>query len=187
MNRDETAKLVAVMLAAVPSNRIDARQVPSMIDAYADLLGDLSYAQCNAALRVLLQTRTWLPSVADIRGAVTELLAGPVRGGGDAWGEVLRTIAAKGAYREPGRDFAFQDPITARCVSAFGWKSLCLSENATADRARFIELYDKLAAQGRRETQAPSLGAASEHRQLEQGNATELVSGLALRLAGGRS
>lgn len=168
MNREETAKIVTVMLAAVPSNRVDARSVPSMIEAYTSLLSDITYEQCNAALRVLLQTRTWLPSVADIRATALELARGPRRAGGDAWGGVIRAISAEGVYRTPGVDFVFRDPVTARCVAALGWENLCNSENPQSDRARFIELYDKLAEQDRKEQQAPLLSAAAEQRRLER-------------------
>lgn len=167
MTLEEAGKLVAVMLAAVPTHRVDPRQVPQMRSAYADLLSDLTYEQCNAALRVLLQTRTWLPSVADIRSTALEMKRGPRRAGGDAWGGVLRAISAEGVYRRPGVDFSFSDPVTARCVAAFGWENLCNSELPQADRARFIELYDKLAEQDRKEQQAPQLAAARESRQLE--------------------
>ncbi len=175
MNRTEASRLVTVMLQAVPSNRVDPRNVPGMIDAYADLLSDLTYEQCNAGLRVLLRTRTWLPSVADIRAAALELARGPVRAGGDAWGGVLRAIAAEGAYRTPGVDFTFSDPVTAQCVEALTWQTLCLSENPTAERARFIELYDKLATQSHRELQAPELAAARSARSLERGSGATIA------------
>ena len=41
----------------------------------------------------------------------------------------------------------FTDPVTAQCVASLRWRELCDSENQAADRARFVELYDKLAAQ----------------------------------------
>jgi hypothetical protein len=184
MTHDEAARLVAVMLAAVPSHRVDAKSIPGMIAAYRDLLDDLSYEQCNAALRVLLQTRTWLPSVADIRSTALEITRGPVRAGGEAWGSVLRAISAEGVYRQPGVDFVFADPVTAQCVAAFGWQNLCSSENPTADRARFVELYDKLATQHRREQQSPALAAAAEVRELGRGQVDALVSSITKRLTG---
>jgi len=153
-----------------------------MINAYADLLGDLKYEQCNAALRVLLQTRTWLPSVADLRSAALELQRGPVRAGGDAWGSVLKAIAREGVHRDPGTDFVFSDPATARCVEAFGWRNLCNSENQVADRARFVELYDKIASQGQREAQSPTLAAAAEHRTQLASGASALVASVTKRL-----
>jgi hypothetical protein len=164
VTRDQAGKLIAVMLAAVPSHRVDAKSVPDMIAAYADLLGDLSYELCNAALRSLLQTRTWLPSVADIRATAIELKHGPVRTGGEAWGAVLQAMKSEGAYRFPGIDFRFTDRVTASCVASLGWKELCLSENQVSDRARFIELYDGLATQDSRESRSPVLAAARDRR-----------------------
>jgi hypothetical protein len=182
VTHDEAARLVAVMFSAVPSHRVEAKAVPAMINAYADLLGDLTYAQCNAALRVLLQTSTWLPSVAEIRAAALEVDRGPVRAGGDAWGDVLRAVSRYGAYRRPGEDFTFADPVVARCVQSLGWQQICASENVTADRAQFIRLYDTTAGQTHRQAQAPMLAAGAEQRALD---ASGLVANLARQLGGG--
>ena len=190
MNRSEAGRLVAVLVSAYPQQgaKLDAERVRLMIDTFAALLGDLGYEQANAALTVLIQTRTWMPSVAEIRGAALELARGAVRPGGEAWGGVLRAIAAEGAYRSPGSDFAFADPITAHCVAALGWQNLCSSENPVADRARFIELYDQTAAQSRRDLQSPALAAAKEQRRIDRANpAAVLVDGVARRLQGGES
>lgn len=169
MNRQEAAKLVAVVIASCPaqSSRLDEKRTTAMVDAFESLLGDLTYEQANAALRVLLQTRPYMPAVADIRATALEIARGPIRAGGDAWGGVLAAIKAEGAWRNPGTDFVFRDPVTARCVAALGWQELCLSENTIADRARFIDMYDKLAAQSQREAQSPSLAAARDARELD--------------------
>lgn len=170
MNRQEAARIVAVIMHACPSQatRIDRDRAAGMVDAYEALLADLSYEQCNAAVRILLQTKNWMPSVAEIRAAVVELERGPVRPGGEAWGQVKAAIGRYGSYRTPGTDFTFTDPVTARCVSALGWQTLCLSENEPADRARFIELYDRLAAQSHREALSPMLAAANEQKRIER-------------------
>lgn len=180
MNRQEAAKLVYVMVAATgQSPRFDTKALDAMVDAYAALLADLDYARCNAAVRVLLQSKNWIPAVADIRKVVLELERGPERPAGEAWGEVLKAIGRYGAYRLPGVDFEFSDPEVGRCVKALGWKVLCLSENQTADRARFLELYGSVAAQERREQQVPLLAAAREARE-QRGlqSAGDLVAGL---------
>lgn len=166
MNKQEAAKLVSTLLGANPATaaRLDRATSLSMVDAYHTLLEDIPYETVSAAARVLLQTRAFIPSAAELRGAALELVQGSVAPGGEAWGKVLRAIQERGAYRQPGVDFVFHDPTTAQCVAALGWQALCLSENPVADRARFIEMYDKLAAQQRREHQAPILGAAKEAR-----------------------
>jgi hypothetical protein len=171
MTASEAAKLVAVMLVAFPSqaHRLsDSRQQTALAEVFADLLGDLSYEQCNAALRVLIQTRQFMPTVAEIRATAIDIMRGPQPSGADQWGNVLRAMRERGAYRTPGVDFVFNDPITAKCVQQMHWQTLCLSENSVADRARFIELYDKLASEARREVQAPLLAAAREQREQRQ-------------------
>lgn len=181
MNRTEAGRVVASMMAASPTQaaKLDRARVESMINTYADLLDDISYEHANAALRVLLQTRTWMPSVAEIRATVIELVRGPVRASGDAWGSVLDSIRRYGAYRSPGVDFQFQDPLVARCVASMGWQSLCLSESSVADRSRFCDLYDKLATQSLREAQAPLLEIASAAREDRIASVADLTRQLA--------
>jgi hypothetical protein len=189
VTRPEAAKLVAVIIAACPAqgSKLDRERQLAMVDAFEALLGDLEYTHAAAAVRVLLQTRTWMPSVADIRATVVELERGPVRAGGDAWGGVLAAMKREGAYREPGTDFVFRDPVTMRCVQRLGWQELCLSENTIADRARFIQLYDELAQQARKEQASPMLAAAEERRRevVAAGDAVARVLTLAKGVSGG--
>jgi len=190
MNRQEAAKLVAVVIASCPaqSSKLDTQRQLAMVDAFASLLDDMTYEQASAAVRVLLQTRSWMPSVADIRATALELARGPVAPGGDAWGQVLKAISRYGIYRQPGVDFSFPDAVTAKCVQALGWTQLCNSENQVADRARFVELYDKLAAQSHRESLSPVLTAAKEARDARElpESTSPVVLQLAAKLGGTR-
>ncbi len=63
----------------------------------------------------------------------------------------------------------FPDPTTMRCVELMQWSKLCSSENEVADRARFVELYDKLAVQDRRKQLSESLPAMQRYRAIEAG------------------
>lgn len=179
MTEPEAARIVAVICTAYPqqATKLDREQKLGMASTFALMLDDIPYDRANAALRVLIQTRTWMPSVADIRATVAELERGPVRPGGDAWGEVLAKVSRFGSYRTPGVDFAFTDDLVARCVQSLGWQNICLSENAVADRARFIELYDKFATEKRKETVAPLLGEVREAREAV-GAANDIVKQL---------
>lgn len=169
MTKQEVSKLLAVLQAAYPGVRIAPERAESMVSAWSDLLSDLTYEQCNAALRHLLQTRTFMPSVAEIRAGVAQLTHGRVRSGGEAWGGVVRAMRQEGAYRTPGVEFSFSDPVTARCVMLMDWQYLCLSEATVADRARFIELYDQLARAFRDEVHSPALAQAREVAALRNG------------------
>jgi hypothetical protein len=167
VTRSETIKLVTVMVSATAQGaKLDEDAIASMVEAYGSLLADLPYERCNAAMHVLLRSQPFMPAVAEIRAAVVELEHGPIRPGGDAWGSVVKAMKCEGSYKTPGVDFSFADPLIARCVAALGWKELCSSEFPVSDRARFIELYDSLARQARREEQVPELAAARVRRDL---------------------
>lgn len=163
MTELQIKKLVAVMVAAHPSSKVSEESIA----VYARMLADLDYPAANAAVEQLLATSKWMPTVAEIRERVVSLHAGEVRAGGEAWGSVLKAIRGAGRYRIPGADFAFIDPVTAECVAAMSWVELCDSENPTADRARFIELYDQLATRHRRAQLSEGLPAMQRFRALQ--------------------
>lgn len=144
MTEPEARKLVAVAVASCPTQggRMGKDQVADMGTAWAMLLEDIEYADGAAALKRWLATSHWLPAPAQIRTIVAEAKHGRRRPGGDAWGDVLAEVGRTGRYRNP----RFADPLVARAVDAFGWVNICDSENQHADRARFVELYDRLAA-----------------------------------------
>jgi hypothetical protein len=142
MTKTEVAKLVALLAAAFPASRwSEASQ-----RVYEDRLADLDVDSASKAVARLIGTAEFMPTIAAIRSATADLRLGPVRPGGDAWGDVQDAVRQVGGY-EPCPDFA--DPVVARCVDRFGWRALCFEGDGTADRARFIELYDRLAREQR--------------------------------------
>jgi hypothetical protein len=163
MTQAEAARLVAVLMAAYPTNKASAQTSA----VYERMLADLDYPAANAAVERLLASAKWMPTVAEIRETALALAVGEQKPGGQAWGTVLKAVGEQGSYRRPGTDFVFADATTARCVDLMGWDRLCLSENEIADRARFIELYDRLAVQDRRKLLSESLPAMQRYRAIE--------------------
>lgn len=169
MQQSEAGKLVAVILAAYPTQArtIDGERAALMVEVWRELLDDIPYSVASTALRGLLQSTKWMPSIAEVREAVLELERGPQRPGGDAWGDVLRAVSVFGYYRSP----AFDDPLVEQCVHALGWRTICVSdETDPSTRARFIDLYDRKAGTMRREQQAPILAAARDARITSAGS-----------------
>lgn len=191
MSPTEAHQLVNRALAArpTPASFLDAVTIKGMIAIWADILADIDLADGYAALKRWIADDAnagKLPEPGQIRRIVDEARNGRRRHGGDAWGDVLREIGATGRYREP----RFADPVTAAVVGRLGWRELCDSENAVADRARFVQLYDQLAAEvvsdravatlpGVARPAQPAIGAAAD--------ALRLVSASTKRLAGGGS
>ena len=170
MTEEQTQMLVTVLVTSFPNTmvRLSAEQQRQTMATYRRMLGDLDYAVANAAVERLLATSRFMPTVAEIRDAALSLTTTEQVAGGEAWGDVLKAVARYGAYRIPGTDFAFADPLVAKSVACLGWQNLCLSENQPADRARFIELYDKLTQTERRLQLSEGLPAMQRYRAIQE-------------------
>ena len=178
MTEAEAEQAITMALAVLPQHArsLDAAAISATAKGWAWILDDIESRDVLGALKRHLATSKWLPTPAEIRTIVDEAAHGRRRNGGDAWGDVRREIGRAGRYRAP----RFDDAITALAVSRLGWVELCDSENAVADRARFIELYDRLAATSRREEQSPMLGDATAVRSLQD---RQGANGIVLQLA----
>lgn len=197
MTRQEAARIVAVILASYPTQAeklLNPKRQVAMVEAFESLLSDVSYEHANAAVRALVQTSKFMPSIAEIRASALELVRGPVRAGVDAWGDLrqLRAFRDRDAMTEV-------DPLVLQVCQRYGWIEwrtyfrgsedieqwhVVTSEHEASDRARFAELYDKLASQAQREAQSPLLAAAREAR--EGGAASALVADVAKQLSAPR-
>lgn len=172
MTQLQIKKLVAAMVAAFPTNKI----TPESVAVYERMLGDLDYAASAAAVAQLVATSRWMPTVAEVRERAFALQSGEVRAGGEEWGSVVRAIGRYGRNRVPGVDFAFSCPVTHEAVRGLGWVALCDSEHQASDRARFVELYDKLAIQARRAALTEALPAVRRLRESQEPPRLRLVA-----------
>ena len=149
MKRKEVAQVVAMLAAAYPNANI----TDTTSSVYERMLADLDFETTERAVARLLGSSRFLPTIAEIRAAATELTIGPVRTGVEAYDELMQAVRAHGRCYggEPAPEFA--DPIIARAVGVWGsWNDLCSSpSDDPGGRARFIELYDELAKRGRQD------------------------------------
>jgi hypothetical protein len=147
----EAQKLIIALVTAFPNEWrfLDADQQESTRKLYRHMMRDLDVTACAAACARLVATRKKMPTIAEIRDATAAQMNGRRVLGGEAWGSVTKAIAREGRRKKPGEDFRFRNPVTARVVDAMGWEYLCnmTDDRSTADRARFIELYEQLAVQ----------------------------------------
>lgn len=147
---------------------------PASSALYERELADLDGPTALEAVRRLIRTSKWMPTVAEIRTAAADVRHGPKRLGAEAWGDAMDAVRKVGAYHPPP---AFEDALVGECVRLMGWRNLCHSENGTADRARFIDLYDGLQDRARADVVAgKALPPASTATLLP------MVSGIGRRL-----
>lgn len=120
-------------------------------EIYFQMLQDIPSEELKAAVLhcVTESGRAFAPTIGEIRGAVVELrsYAANVPSSYQAWQEVLQQFSLTSSYGVP----IFSHPLIDKAVRTLGWRNLCMSENQTADRARFIQAYEQLTSRATKE------------------------------------
>jgi hypothetical protein len=170
MTRPQALELVGELMAAY---RTGQQVAPETVEVYVTDILDLDYEPAVLAIKRLRQTRTFLPSIAEVRQAATEITAGQLPDGGQAWAEVTDQIRAVGYTGRP----EFSHSAIAETVRALGWRELCASANQVADRAHFLKLYgtrrDRLERERNVDPEVNELAAAlAERYALDRQEAT---------------
>jgi len=167
MTRDEAGKVLSALRAAYPRQQVGADTVL----AYATMLEDLDAREVMEAVKRLMATSRFFPTIAEIR---QEVVTGrdDVVTGEQAWGEVVRKIGSVGSYQTP----EFSDPRTGAAVQCLGWKNICRDENMTATRARFLDAFRSLDSKRARALQLGAHGTEAD-KQIS-GQMPELVAKL---------
>ncbi len=167
--------IVGYLIPRFPNASVPA----ATIAAYVEDLADIPPELLRLAARKHAADHNWFPSLHELRQAATALAGPPVRSGLQAWNEVKRAVYVHGYLRRP----VFEDPIIAELVAGWGWENICLSEDETADRARFIQAYEQMAARALEQArQAPDVRDFAAQR----GPATQIMAGLTARLSSPR-
>jgi hypothetical protein len=182
----EAAKLVTMLITAWPDGMrwLDPGQQAETRALYRQFLMDLDYAAGDAAVRRLIAT--WrptnaqrMPTIAELRAAIATQRDGRAMAGGEAWGAVRRLRGGDQASYEA------LDPTARAVLEGLGWvvwddlfrggevvkrwrvvigQSV---DDAVADRARFIELWDQLVSRGGTDRAVGLMAPPVPQRQLE--------------------
>lgn len=166
MTKLEALDLVEFLFAAYPAQRarLTDEDATAMVAAYFAGLSDVESDIATRAATRAIRVSKFIPTIAEIREEAGVVRSGSRRHGVDAWGDVI----AMRAFREGDIGNGF-DPLSVQVCRSFGWIEtrtlwrgsldiqqwhIVSGENESADRARFIEAYDKLTATARRDAQA---------------------------------
>jgi len=150
MKLSESAKLVAVLQAAYPTKELSEES----IRLYAEMLSDLDPREAGNAVKRIIATSRFFPTVAEIREAAAEN-AISMPDVEQAWGEVTRQIKSVGRYRTP----VFSHPAITSTVDAIGWTTFCESQSIGVERGHFMKLFQAHAEAAKAKVQ---LGALAE-------------------------
>ena len=185
---EEYVPVHMMLCAAFPDHvaRLSDETMEAQVQLYHRMLCDLDLCDLEAvALRHMAESQ-WFPKISELRKAAARLTHPEALDPAEAWEQVCKAIPRYGATIA-GTDGAgippFDDPLTAVVVRQFGWNNLCFSDNPVADRARFIEAYERQATRSYQRAALPAglqNGALSGARRVDQ-----LTAGVVKQLSGG--
>lgn len=146
---DDIKQVWAMLIAAYPTYAKDqpAEQLRMTLKLYQRMLQDIDANVLQAATLQHIAVSKFFPTIAELR-QVAGAIAAPATGTAmEGWGEVTAAMADARFYRyaDGFHQIPQFSPITQRVVDAMGWGNLCVSEDSTADRARFLQAFDVMA------------------------------------------
>lgn len=144
--------LLALMAAAWPKFEPDDAKVA----LWHELFGDVDFQVAQVALKRLMLTSEYPPTIADMRRQVAAVTtpADDQITPAEAWGMVVHAIREYGNYREAEALASFP-PVVQRTVKCIGWKELCLSEEPDVIRAQFMRMVGQIAERRQQEALIP--------------------------------
>lgn len=133
MTQGESLKCMSILAASYPRQALDE----ATLTTYATMLADLEFDAVQEAVKRIICTSKWFPSIAEIRAEVVSADTMHLPAPELAWGEVWKAIGRYGMNRKP----EFSCPEIAAAVDAVSWRHICTDPNVTSTRARFTDAY----------------------------------------------
>lgn len=172
MTKKEFAMLAAAIRTYYPKEQILPNE--QALGLWYAELQDIPYNIATTALRKWVSTNKWSPTIADIRETASEIANGETQDWGEAWEKVMKAISKYGWYNQEAALASFDD-LTRETVRRIGFRSLCDSDNLTADRANFRMVYETLANRRKVDQQiSPELHEAVKKIYLDIGRKLSL-------------
>lgn len=147
---------------------------------YVMMLSDIPPQILEAAVKKLIMTNKFLPSIAEIRETAYGI-KGTISGTAapdesEAWGEVIKAIQSVGYYGKP----KFSHEAITAAVNNIGWQDICTtpSDGTNTLRSQFRRAY-QLAAQRQKDNRDNEvLGISPSNEKLKQltGNVVKRLS-----------
>lgn len=180
---EEYVPIHMMLCAAYPDHalKLSDETMEAQIQLYHRMLCDLDLTDLETvALRHTAESQ-WFPKISELRKAAARLTQPEALDPVEAWDQVCKAILRHGHIYDGVPDF--EDALTGQIVRQFGWRNLCLSENTVADRARFIEAYERQAA---RSYQRAALPAGLQNGALAGARKVNAITaGVVKQLSGG--
>ena len=161
MTKSEAAKIIFVMRSYYPGafQKLSARDIENMADAWQYVLEDLSYADVSRGLKVFVRsdTKGFPPSPGQVIDCIAKVQLPQELTATEAWTLVAKALSNSAYHAE--EEFENLPPACQRAVgSARNLKELALMEMETVqsvEKSHFIRTYNSCIQQGREIAKLP--------------------------------
>lgn len=135
------AALLTIISVAYPGSRVRADE--TTIGVWHDALQDLAAAEATLAVKALVNTLKFPPSIADVQEAVVNQrqLARGEKTPGEAWELVTRALSKYGYYHPSKAREELGETIWGIIRQCGGWRNLCETEKPEVISAQFERRY----------------------------------------------
>ena len=137
---------------------------------YVMMLSDIPPQILEVAVKKLIMTNKFLPSIAEIRetayGIKGTISGTAVPDESEAWGEVVKAIRSVGYYRKP----KFSHEAITTTVNNIGWQDICMTtiEGMNTLRAQFRRAYQLAAERQKDNRDNAVLGISPNNEKLKR-------------------
>ena len=163
MNQHEFSKFAMALKTYYPKDVLLPNE--QAMSLWYEQLKDIPYDRICIFLNNWVSTEKWSPAISDIKAGVAEIDNGIIDDWGKGWQEVIKSIQNYGYYRESDALNSMSD-ITREVVKRLGFQNICLSENISADRANFRNLYIELTEKKRHERVLTGIETRGTHEKV---------------------
>ena len=140
--RADIIKLLIMINVNFPNNKYDVDG--PMPDTWYAMLGHFDLPTLQAALYKALETCKYPPTVADLRGALHDLVSQGLPSAGDAWSKAWDAVGWR-RFDDYSRCEGHVDALTLKAVNLMGgFEALDNADNADVLRGQFTRTYNEL-------------------------------------------
>lgn len=146
MDKGETAKIMGIISMNYSEKLLPAVWVTNQsmaTELWTDLLNDLDYNQVKAAVLILIMTKDYPPTIAEIRNTIAKESTQHIVTAEEAWGQIQKAVRKFGYTDEQGAKAFLQEDIRL-IVERFGWTYFCMMpiDDTSTYFAQFRNAYN---------------------------------------------
>ena len=123
--------------------KLSNEEIMLMIKVWTNDFRNVEKGLFNKAIENLRNTKTYLPTIAEIKKEIATLKVGETPRAEDEWNKVLGLVRKYGMYQQD-KAFSEMQDSTAYAVKVIGYQNICMASDQTWNKKEFIGEYEAL-------------------------------------------